>query len=101
MIVMLKRVIYTVVLSSLLQLQLGCGMLIYPERQQNDRGVLDPTVVVLDSAGLFIGVLPGVIALSVDAVTGTIYKPKDSVAEDEQTPKVSSARVERRSNPKS
>lgn len=85
-------------------------MLIYPERQSNDRGGLDPTIVVLDGAGLFIGVIPGVAALAVDAFTGTINKPKEGAeapkagvveAEAERSPKVFSARDARRTYPKS
>lgn len=90
-------------------------MLIYPERQLNDRGGLDPTIVVLDGAGLFMGVIPGVAALAVDAVTGTIYKPKGgssanggeptpkvtSADDGERIPKVTSANRERRPYPKS
>lgn len=103
---MLKRIFYICVLCSTLQLQLGCGMLIYPERQSNDRGSLDPTIVVLDGAGLFMGVIPGVAALAVDALTGTIYKPdykpENGASEEQQAPKVTSAREERRTTyPKS
>lgn len=98
---MLKRFFYISVLCGILQLQQGCGMLIYPERQQHSRGSLDPTIVVLDSAGLFLGVIPGVAALAVDAVTGTIYKPKDTAAQKQQEPKVTSVRAERRTYPKS
>lgn len=51
----------------------GCGYLLYPERQGQKKGKLDPVVILLDGAGLFLGILPGVVAFAVDITNGTIY----------------------------
>lgn len=60
----------------LLTLQLaGCGYFLYPERVGQTDGKVDPTVVILDAAGLLFGILPGVVAFAVDLTTGAIYLP--------------------------
>jgi len=51
----------------------ACGYLLYPGRIDQKSGKMDPTVVILDAAGLLFGILPGVIAFAVDITTGTIY----------------------------
>ncbi len=51
----------------------ACGFLIYPERKGQTSGKIDPTIVILDAAGLVFGLLPGVVAFAVDIATGTIY----------------------------
>ena len=53
----------------------ACGYFLYPERVGNKSGEIDPTVVILDAAGLLFGVLPGVVAFAVDLTTGAIYLP--------------------------
>jgi hypothetical protein len=56
----------------------GCGTIMYPERRGQQRGVLDPGVVVLDGLGLLLFFIPGVIAFAVDFSTGAIYLPEGS-----------------------
>ena len=51
----------------------GCGYLMYPERVGQTDGRVDPAIFVLDAIGLFIGVIPGVVAFAVDFSTGAIY----------------------------
>mgnify|MGYP006981144965 CR=1 FL=1 len=51
----------------------ACGYLLYPERKNNEPGKIDPTIVILDAAGLLFGILPGVVAFAVDITTGTIF----------------------------
>lgn len=51
----------------------ACGYFLYPERVGNTSGKIDPAVVILDAAGLFLGVIPGVVAFAVDLTTGAIY----------------------------
>jgi hypothetical protein len=54
----------------------GCGTLIHPDRRYapND-GHLDWGIVALDTLGLLLFFLPGVIAFAVDFTTGAIYLP--------------------------
>ena len=51
----------------------GCGYFMYPERVGQTGGRIDPAIVVLDAIGLFIGIIPGVVAFAVDISTGAIY----------------------------
>jgi hypothetical protein len=54
----------------------GCGMILHPERRnQPPGGGLDWSVVALDTLGLVLFFLPGVIAFAVDFSTGAIYLP--------------------------
>src|SRR4051812_12087866 len=59
-----------------LGLAAGCGTLIHPERRYapND-GNLDWGIFALDTLGLLLFFLPGVIAFAVDFTTGAIYLP--------------------------
>ncbi|MBV1919270.1 MAG: hypothetical protein KUG73_01195 [Pseudomonadales bacterium] len=51
----------------------SCGYLLHPKRLGQTKGNIDPVILVLDAAGLLIGILPGVVAFAVDITTGTIY----------------------------
>ena len=63
----------------------SCGTIIYPDRvHQEDRGNLDPAVIILDGIGLFFFLIPGVIAFAVDFATGAIYLPADKEPGDEE-----------------
>lgn len=53
----------------------GCGLLLYPERQGQKSGSIDPGVAILDAAGLVVFIVPGLIAFGVDFITGCIYLP--------------------------
>jgi hypothetical protein len=54
----------------------GCGTILYPERIGQPRvGPLDWKVVALDTIGLLLFIIPGVIAFAVDFYNGTIYLP--------------------------
>lgn len=54
----------------------GCGTILYPERRGQPTGQYDTDVVILDGLGLFVGIIPGVIAFAVDLTTGAIYLPE-------------------------
>jgi hypothetical protein len=54
----------------------ACGMLIYPEREGQTSGKIDPGVAILDAAGLLVFIIPGLVAFGVDFMTGTIYLPE-------------------------
>lgn len=53
----------------------SCGTLIYPDRIGQDRGRIDPAVVVMDGLFVFIVVVPGLLAFIIDFATGAIYLP--------------------------
>lgn len=54
----------------------GCGTLLYPERQGQARnGPLDWKVVALNTIGLLVFFIPGVIAFGVDWYNGTLFLP--------------------------
>jgi len=69
-----KKLIVGGLIISLLSTN-SCGYFLYPERVGQSKGKIDSTVVILDVLGLFIGVIPGVVAFAVDFTTGTIYLP--------------------------
>ena len=48
----------------------GCGLLLFPERQGQKSGRIDPGVAILDAAGLIVFIVPGLIAFGVDFITG-------------------------------
>jgi hypothetical protein len=55
----------------------GCGTLIFPERQKAEHsGKLDPNILILDGVGLLFFILPGLVAYGVDFVTRAIYLPE-------------------------
>jgi hypothetical protein len=54
----------------------GCGTILYPDRIGQPPGMLDWKVVALDTLGLLLFVVPGVIAFVVDFYNGTIYLPQ-------------------------
>jgi hypothetical protein len=65
-------------LAALLALPLvSCGTLLFEERHGQDSGKIDPTVVVLDGIGLLFFLIPGLVAFTIDFVTGSIYLPPD------------------------
>lgn len=53
----------------------GCGVLLYPERQGQTGGKIDPAVAVLDGIGLLLYLIPGLVAFAIDFHQGTIYLP--------------------------
>ena len=53
----------------------GCGTILYPERRYQPHGEVDLKVVALDTLGLLLFFIPGVIAFAVDFTTGAIYLP--------------------------
>jgi hypothetical protein len=53
----------------------GCGTILYPERRYQPHGDVDLKVVAIDTLGLLLFFIPGVIAFAVDFTTGAIYLP--------------------------
>lgn len=58
----------------------SCGTLMFKERQgQPHQSNLDPNVVIMDSLGLLVFILPGLVAFGVDFSTQAIYLPEGVV----------------------
>ncbi len=54
----------------------SCGTVIYPGRvNRKKHGGLDPSIVILDGIGLFVFIIPGLIAFAVDFGSGALYFP--------------------------
>jgi hypothetical protein len=61
----------------------GCGMLLHPERRnQPSGGSVDWSVFALDTVGLLLFFIPGVIAFAVDFTTGAMYFPPPQYSEN-------------------
>ncbi|MDX1695482.1 MAG: hypothetical protein R3208_17090 [Ketobacteraceae bacterium] len=68
----IRRSLAVILMAATLNLT-ACGYFMYPERVGQTGGRIDPAIVVLDAIGLFIGIIPGVVAFAVDISTGAIY----------------------------
>lgn len=71
----MKKIISTLIISTLLYNLTACGTILYPERKGQQSGRIDVGIAVLDGIGLLFFLIPGVIAYAVDFSTGTIYLP--------------------------
>lgn len=71
----MRRCIALLVTAAMAVQATSCGFLIYPERKGQRSGTIDPGVAILDAAGLFVFIVPGLVAFGVDFVTGCIYMP--------------------------
>jgi len=73
--------------ASALSFVTGCGTLMHPERRYapND-GRLDWGIVALDTLGLLLFFIPGVIAFAVDFTTGAIYLPPGGYGDNTRPP---------------
>lgn len=59
----------------------GCGTLLHPERRTaTPSNKIDGTTMVLDCLWLLAGVIPGIVALSVDFINETIYYSEGELA---------------------
>jgi hypothetical protein len=72
-----RRRLCLLLVSSISFQAVSCGTILYPERQGQLGGRLDPAIVVLDGIGLLLFIVPGAIAFAVDFYNGTIYLPYD------------------------
>ena len=72
-----RRIMMTGLAAGAASLLSSCGTIIYPDRvNQEERGDLDPMILVLDAVGLFFFLIPGIVAFAVDIGTGAIYFPE-------------------------
>lgn len=61
----------------------GCGTILHPERRyQPSSNNLDWGIVALDTLGLLLFFIPGVIAFAVDFTTGAIYLPAEGYGDN-------------------
>ena len=72
-----RRFLECAVAQGCLGLSVGCGTVLHPERRGQPAGPLDWKIVALDTVGLLLFFVPGVIAFAVDFNNGTIYLPHD------------------------
>ena len=86
-----RRSFFQLCAAGSVSLTVGCGTILYPERRYQPHGDVDLKVVALDTLGLLLFFIPGVIAFAVDFTTGAIYLPpeqkfggKASPAQDQQ-----------------
>ncbi len=70
-----KTTLMGVGLGAYLLSSIGCGVLLYPERQGQKSGRIDPVVALLDGIGLLLWIIPGLVAFAIDFHQGTIYFP--------------------------
>lgn len=69
-----NRFMVVVALAAVILATPGCGTLLHPARLEAKASTrLDTRVVILDCLWLFAGVIPGVVALATDFVTGAAY----------------------------
>ncbi len=71
----LKRRLSAMIVTASLVPLISCGTLLYPKRDGQRRDRVDPAVLVMDGALLFLFVLPGLVAFAIDFHTGAIYLP--------------------------
>lgn len=77
---MKSKVVAVIVLVAFSVCAVQCGYILYPERKGQSGGSIDVPVLVMDCLWLIVGIVPGVVALVVDFVTGCIYEPAQNVS---------------------
>jgi len=81
-----RRSFFQISAAGSLSLVAGCGTILYPERRYQPHGEVDLKVVALDTLGLLLFFIPGVIAFAVDFTTGAIYLPPSQDVSDNGRP---------------
>jgi hypothetical protein len=72
------RIFSLVVLAAFIITTTGCGYILYPERRHAElSNEIDGEVVLFDCLWLIAGIVPGVVALIVDATNDTWYYTED------------------------
>lgn len=72
----------------------GCGVLLYPERQGQKGGRIDPAIAILDGIGLLLFLIPGLVAFAIDFHQGTIYLPGGYSGDASPVPGLRAVKVE-------
>ncbi|MBU1240592.1 hypothetical protein KJ865_12850, partial [Myxococcota bacterium] len=70
-----KKTVFTVLFLSIFTFT-SCGYILYPQRRNSNArgGQMDVAVLVMDILWLLPGIIPGIVAIAVDASTGAWYK---------------------------
>jgi hypothetical protein len=68
------RALVFVLLSALGLSQTNCGLILHPERNGRHGGRVDVVAIILDCLWLIPGIVPGLVALLIDVVTGGLYE---------------------------
>jgi hypothetical protein len=68
-----KAVLFTL-LAAIGLSQVNCGIILHPERNGRKGTRVDVVTVVFDCLWLLVGIVPGVVALIIDIVTGGLYE---------------------------
>ena len=71
----LTSIVTPILTLSLIANLAACGTILYPERNGQKAGQIDPAVAILDGVGLLFFIIPGVIAFAVDFSNHSIYLP--------------------------
>lgn len=79
---MIKKRLISLTLLIYLFSSTSCGVILYPERQGQTGGKVDPAVALFDAVGLLLFIVPGLIAFAIDFHQGTIYLPNSRAAID-------------------
>ncbi len=82
----MKKTLLATCLAGTMVVSSGCGLLLYPERQGQTSGKVDPVVVGLDMLGLVFFIVPGLVAFAIDYSSGTIYLPNSADSVDVSEP---------------
>jgi hypothetical protein len=69
-----KKIVVGLLLASFGFTSMHCGLILHPDRNGRRGGRVDVVAIVLDCLWLFVGVVPGIVALVIDFVTGGIYE---------------------------
>lgn len=72
----------------------GCGVLLYPERQGQKGGRIDPAIAILDGIGLLLFLIPGLVAFAIDFHQGTIYLPGGHSSDASPVPGLRAVKVD-------
>lgn len=75
-----KRYVALIVLITFTFAAAGCGSILYPQRlREEPSNKLDAPVLLMDCLWLFVFIVPGVVALTVDFANRTVYYSKDEL----------------------
>ncbi len=90
----LKRLLISFTLAVYVLSITGCGVLLYPERQGQKSGRIDPAIAIFDGIGLLFFLVPGLVAFAVDFHQGTIYLPNTQASIDSEPFELIAIKVE-------
>lgn len=70
------KAVLVLLVSALGLSQINCGLILHPERSGRHGTRVDVVAIVLDCVWLLVGIVPGVVALVIDVVTGGMYEAR-------------------------